>query len=500
MLRAGRGIYDASSSGDGTIEQVGERYRFKTPDGSGDRYTSPAEYESEAAAIRGLAIYRRQILAGELTPADGLTLRQFVETTWLPRMEREKPRSVKTYRSNWNSQISKARFADMPLSSIRRRDVRAWIDRMGLDHPESPAGVLKTILGAAMDAEIVPHNVAEKLRLPRAERRDTCPTPEEQDAIFYCQEIPICERVMCITMSWTATRPGEARNQSLDDLVVDGPDPHLWVRKGTDDGPPKNGKARRVPLLGLALEALRAWLLLLPEYAPHNPLGLVFPFADGRRRPATHPFGTMGCRDLWHVYRDMAGITRPVRLHDFRHAAATDFLNGDRGRQWTLAEVQRLLDHSSVVTTESRYAHRRNALLDRAAAEQRSVQISPGVITKGLEKPSNPPFSQLSHSSSSNPSERPEATIYPEIAAGWTDAGLISELRVVLARVAKRNDGQEAALSIGRRLQQARRRADPIERAIERLDSPHWKAALVELADLLIPDVQAKPVRKGGAR
>ena len=34
---------------------------------------------------------------------------------------------------------------------------------------------------------------------------------------------------------------------------------------------------RKVPLFGLALDAARAWLKVLPSYAPHNPDGLMFP-------------------------------------------------------------------------------------------------------------------------------------------------------------------------------------------------------------------------------
>ena len=63
------------------------------------------------------------------------------------------------------------------------------------------------------------------------------------------------------------------------------------VRYGTYDPikrrfrPPKGRKGekkvRTVHLHGLALEAMRTWLAILPTYAEENPLGLVFPTKRG---------------------------------------------------------------------------------------------------------------------------------------------------------------------------------------------------------------------------
>ena len=71
---------------------------------------------------------------------------------------------------------------------------------------------------------------------------------------------------------------------------------------------------------------------------------------------------------------------------------------------------------------------------------------------------------------------------------GWTDAGLLTELRGAIARLHAGKFSQPEAQSLGARLVEARRQADPVELAVGRLSGDHWRAAMTELVDLLVPD------------
>lgn len=71
---------------------------------------------------------------------------------------------------------------------------------------------------------------------------------------------------------------------------------------------------------------------------------------------------------------------RAVRFHDFRHTFASHLIMGTWGRAWRLEEVQILLGHTSITTTQ-RYAHLAPEGLARSVseAEARWFDVTTGV-------------------------------------------------------------------------------------------------------------------------
>ncbi len=107
----------------------------------------------------------------------------------------------------------------------------------------------------------------------------------------------------------------------------------------------KGGKERVIPLPGAAREAVAAWLD--DRRAPGllaQPLFLALrPRRDGPRR--------LGVRDVRRILKQrarLAGLTDRVHPHRLRHSYATHLL--DMGAD--LREIQELLGHSSLSTTE----------------------------------------------------------------------------------------------------------------------------------------------------
>ena len=99
----------------------------------------------------------------------------------------------------------------------------------------------------------------------------------------------------------------------------------------------KSGKARFVPLSDGAIG-------LLQNVPRLEGVDYVFP----------HPIKGVPYASIfyaWHKARTLAGLT-DVRLHDLRHSHASFLVNAGR----TLYEVQHILGHSQVATTQ-RYAH-----------------------------------------------------------------------------------------------------------------------------------------------
>jgi integrase len=137
--------------------------------------------------------------------------------------------------------------------------------------------------------------------------------------------------------------------------------------------PPKSGRCRAVPLLPPALEVARAWLAMLPSYAPSNPQRLVFPTPSGGVRQQGKPL-LRGGRVRQH-YRTAGVKLRPhLHWHALRHTYATNLITGVYGRRWSLEEIQVVMGHSSVTITQ-RYAHLGEDAIRRAARETAAAAV-----------------------------------------------------------------------------------------------------------------------------
>ena len=191
----------------------------------------------------------------------------------------------------------------------------------------------------------------------------------EQTALRTCEAIPEHDRLLISVAMTTGMRPSEMAHLRLDDIKVDGEDPHIVVRFGRRGRATKNGKIRTVPLLrGLGVEAMRAWLEILPSYCKGNPLKIAFPYPSGARRQVGGSKFFHAKRSLFAQYLSAAGINPEVRFYDLRHTFASSLVSGLWGRPWSLEEVQPMLGHSSIAMTQ-RYAHLSDTTIKKAARE-----------------------------------------------------------------------------------------------------------------------------------
>lgn len=318
------------------------------------------------------------------------TFLQFGQTV-LDRRAAAGVRGIRSERHRWRLHVSTAPFANVEMSELRARDVRAWLRDMSAKKAADTRGdrllsnatvkrsfaLLSSICAAAVEDELTETNQCVGVKVPKrvdereTEEKWTYLTPDEQKALAECEAIPWADRVAIRFAIGTGLRQGEQMNMPIADVHLDGPEPYVHVRFGSPNLPPKSGKTRKVPLFGDGLAAARDAVQLAQEIYACNPDRILFPTPTGKRRGIGKPLGRSKVAGkhvcAWKQALRLAGV-RDVKWHGLRHTTATNLVTGALGRRWTLEEIQPLMGHATIAMTQ-RYAKVGDDALKRAARE-----------------------------------------------------------------------------------------------------------------------------------
>jgi len=173
-------------------------------------------------------------------------------------------------------------------------------------------------------------------------------TTEEAQRLYVCllkSENPMLQYIVPMLLV-TGARKREVLDARWEDFDLDR---RSWRIHTT-----KLGKARHVPLSDGAISVLQA----VPQIE-----GCPWVFANPKTQ---NPYVAIHCS--WDTVRTAAGLA-DVRMHDLRHSFASFLVNAGR----TLYEVQHLLGHTQIKTTQ-RYSHlSQHTLLDASNAATRAV-------------------------------------------------------------------------------------------------------------------------------
>lgn len=367
--------------GTGTIETFrahdGQlRYRARVPREDGSREPLGAYPTREAAE---LAIDAARSRTAELVRVGGATVSDF-GVPFLDNRESARLRGVKVERNRWKVLVDAAPLGALPIRAVTRADAKAWLrwlvarkikyqqphhrngKRLGRQTLQNVLNLVRKAFDEAVDDLALPGNPFTGLRLPKAEGRTHDPwtylTLDEQTRLLGAANTFTSERSAVQFALYTGLRQAEQWSLRWEDVSTSA----VMVRYGEAGLPTKSGRVRRVPLLTEARFALD--LIKRRKGQP-----LVFPNRLGNRRFRGPP-------PWWEGLRLRAGLAdpkkrhdgRPVRWHDLRHTCASSLIAGWWGRKWALHEVQALLGHRSITTTE-RYAHLAGSVLEDAARE-----------------------------------------------------------------------------------------------------------------------------------
>lgn len=298
-------------------------------------------YCSEAEAHETLdAIMRRVAKLGHET-----TLRDF-GARWLDEQEERGRGDIAASRSRWRKHIADLSFAKMPLSTVRPRHIKRWLDDMhrgGMAQQQRRHCVylVSGMFRAAMEEELVASNPVAAIRKPGLpnSRREVVLTREQVEALA-ADTTDVVRATVALALLGCCLRPGELLGLEVGDDHGD----HLRVRRSgravRQEDRTKTGDGRRVELFGWGTLAMQRWREL---------------------RPTLKGKGWGAARSRWlfpvpPVWLQRLPLPEGVHAHDLRGTGATHLLSGTWGPPWTIADVAAFIG-DSVATTERAYAH-----------------------------------------------------------------------------------------------------------------------------------------------
>lgn len=282
------------------------------------------------------------------------TFAQFIEEQYLP--------YVKSYKRSWDTDVSLLknhllpRFGKRYLDEIRREDIlKMQTTRLAEGAKPGTANrlliLMRFVFNLALRWEVpnIKLNPTKGVNLlEENNKKERYLSQEEAQRLYQAvcdSESPMLKFIVPMLIL-TGARKREVLDVKWADLDL--------ANRRWRIAMSKTGKARHVPLSDGAMQILTT----VPRF---NDCPWVFANPDTRK-----PFVSIFC--AWNTARKKAGLA-DVRIHDLRHSFASLLVNSGR----TLYEVQHLLGHTQVKTTQ-RYAHlSQDTLLDAANAASRAV-------------------------------------------------------------------------------------------------------------------------------
>lgn len=286
------------------------------------------------------------------------TFGEFIEQRYLP--------FVKGYKKSWNSDVSYLNNQILPVLGKKHLDEITKKDIIDLHHGLKAKGYKPGTCNRSLILLRYAFNLAIRWEIPGitanptkdvplfddfAGQRDRFLSQEETHRLFDAvqqSDNPMLQFIVPMLIL-SGARKREVLDAKWEDFDLDR---RQWRIPVT-----KTGRPRYVPLSN--------GVITLLANVPHDER-CPWVFANPKtKKPYESVF------NAWNTARKLAGLSE-VRIHDLRHSFASFLVNAGR----SLYEVQRILGHTQIKTTQ-RYAHlSQDTLLDAADAVGNLVSIT----------------------------------------------------------------------------------------------------------------------------
>lgn len=267
---------------------------------------------------------------------------------------------VESTRENADLAVGSTGFKDLPLKSIRRSHVEAWVKKMDSKLAATTIRtrfiVVRSVFRAAIADRFIAEDPCEGVALPRTRRPEASmgiPTPEEVGLLIAHADSGRVStrkgfRAYVQLCAFAGLRKGEASGVQVGD--IDFLRRTLRVERQIQrDGstfkvcPPKYGSEGTVYLPGALMTELAQHVA--SHAAGEGPARWLFPYRDG-------PLYDNGVNWRWKATRTSARLTQ-FSIRDLRHFYASGLIASG----CDVVTVQRALGHESASVTLDTYAH-----------------------------------------------------------------------------------------------------------------------------------------------
>lgn len=361
--RRGAGAYieDTWKRKDGTPKArngIGERWRVWVTDTDGTRSSSYFARKIDAETYRDDT--KAKLLRGTYVTesAGNVTVEQMYEE-WLTQIAHVSDSTRSTREITWETWVS-PKWRKTLIRNVKRSAVRAWVTELTADGAgaatiENAVGVLRLVLGLAVEDKRLAENPAVGVKLPPRKHRPRAYLTHEQ-VWEVAETIDKRYTTLVLFLAYAGLRFGEAAALEVRDLDL--LRRRVEVRQqvteveGKLSWTPTKGKRRRsVPIPKFLVEPLSVLCQgkARNEQVFTSPNGEVLRLNSWRRRMWNPAITTLRQVDKDKVaHRDFPNATP----HDMRHTAASLAISDGAN----VKAIQTMLGHKSAALTLDTYA------------------------------------------------------------------------------------------------------------------------------------------------
>lgn len=336
-------------------------WRARYRDGAGREHAK--HFKLKRDAQRWLDEVTASVVTGQYVDpkASRLTFREYAET-WL-RAQVHRDATARLYRGHLERHAYPV-LGDMPLGSVLRTTVQAWVKSLTVDDPEtkrkalSPAtiGVVYTVVASVFRAAVRDRRLAatpcDGIALPEVSKARVQPLATAQVDLL-AEHLPAELRALVTLTAGTGMRQGEVLGLTRDRLRLLGKNPIVTVDrqlvtkpKGeTGFAPPKTSASNRtIPLPRVVIVALNDHIAL------HSIGETDLLFTLDGKGITRQKFG-----HAWRPAAKAAGLTEATGtgMHALRHYYASLLIRYGE----SVKTVQGRLGHKSATETLDTYGH-----------------------------------------------------------------------------------------------------------------------------------------------
>ncbi|MGD1172147.1 tyrosine-type recombinase/integrase [Mycobacterium seoulense] len=171
-----RDEYGNSRSVPSANDGKGSRWRARYVDDDGSEHSKAFARKVDAQQWLDNEITAKLATGTYIAPGAGKATVEEVHKSWERSQGHIKARTAAARRGVWKNHVAPV-WADVPVIDVKTSAVRAWVasmvtDELGVPTIENAFGVLRQVMGAAVDDNRIPRNPCDGVQLPKRKHAD----------------------------------------------------------------------------------------------------------------------------------------------------------------------------------------------------------------------------------------------------------------------------------------------------------------------------------------